>query len=41
MSMDDARKFEKITKEWVKQKNVVSPTITNGEVIQNTWIMNN
>ena len=41
MSMDDAKKFEKITKEWVKQKNVVSPTITNGEVIQNTWIMNN
>lgn len=40
-NQDDMKKFEKITKEWVKHLNVVDQTVTNGSLINTIWIMNN
>lgn len=40
-NQDDMKKFEKITKEWVKHLNVVAKRSTNGEIIETIWFMNN
>ena len=38
---EDAIGIENIAKEWVKEKNALDPTKTNGEVAEMEWIRNN